>query len=213
MVHSELICLRLKVALLKTIPLLRLELETLLLAQLYDTVKRLCGNKINKIRLWSDSTIMLGWIRTSPHTLKIFVTNRVAKIQGLTEGVAWLRISSEDNPADLLLREDSRLFNLFSIVVERALLAERREAIIIFNGIRRLTYLNCNHYLSLWNTSKHTIRCWKNIYKSYCKLCRVVVFCYKFADNCKFNKKTTSLIIMELQKKLSFDRFREKLLQ
>ncbi|GBM71084.1 hypothetical protein AVEN_146300-1 [Araneus ventricosus] len=59
---------------------------------------------IDEISLWTDSTIVLAWIKTEPHKLKTFVSNRVAEIQTLTEDCHWKHICSKKNPADLISR-------------------------------------------------------------------------------------------------------------
>lgn len=53
---------------------------------------------------WSDSTIVLSWLRLEPRTLKTFISNRVAEIQSLTSSKDWYHVTSQDNPADLLSR-------------------------------------------------------------------------------------------------------------
>ncbi|GFU71180.1 DUF1758 domain-containing protein [Trichonephila clavipes] len=55
-------------------------------------------------RMWTDSTIALAWIKTEPHKLKTFVSNRVAEIQALSKDYHWKHVSSKDNPADLISR-------------------------------------------------------------------------------------------------------------
>lgn len=63
----------------------RLELcGALLLAKLYREVQHVLGLSSSKIVLWSDSTIVLHWIKTSPHRLKPYVSHRVAQIQEIT---------------------------------------------------------------------------------------------------------------------------------
>lgn len=56
------------------------------------------------VTLWGDSTIVLGWIKSPPSSLKTFVANRVSKIQDMTENIAWHHMSSKENPADLITR-------------------------------------------------------------------------------------------------------------
>lgn len=81
-----------------------MELEAaLLLANLYNTVKGAYGDRVRKVKLWSNSTIVLEWIKTQPNVLKTFVA-QVSKIQGLTKNVRCQHVPSEDNPADMLSR-------------------------------------------------------------------------------------------------------------
>lgn len=53
---------------------------------------------------WSDSTIALTWIASSPRRWKTYVANRVATIQELTVPSSWRHVAGKDNPADLASR-------------------------------------------------------------------------------------------------------------
>ncbi|KAF9797542.1 hypothetical protein SFRURICE_006377, partial [Spodoptera frugiperda] len=50
------------------------------------------------------STIVLGWLKTSPNMLKTFVQNRVVEVNELTGDRQWLHVAGKQNPADLLSR-------------------------------------------------------------------------------------------------------------
>lgn len=60
--------------------------------------------KIESIYAWSDSTIVLTWIRTHPYRLKVYVANRISELQELIPPHSWHYVKSQDNPADCATR-------------------------------------------------------------------------------------------------------------
>lgn len=86
-----------------TIP--RMELSAAVLAaQLKGKLKSttVCTNV--DTYFWTDSEIALNWLHKEPAQLKVFVANRVAKIQRNTQVDRWGHVRSAHNPADLLSR-------------------------------------------------------------------------------------------------------------
>ncbi|CAI6364646.1 unnamed protein product [Macrosiphum euphorbiae] len=85
----------------------RLELcGALLLAQ---TLHRAQSNlssiiHISSIHAWTDSTVVLSWLTTRQLTFKVFVTNRLNKINELLPSGQWRYVPSLQNPADCVSR-------------------------------------------------------------------------------------------------------------
>ena len=100
--HSSFVRAKLRSAPTKELTLPLLELTTAVIGA--RLASYLQGQlHVNKVCLWSDSQIVLHWLRCTKE-LKPFVANRVREIKELTSLTDWKYCPTPDNPVDLLTR-------------------------------------------------------------------------------------------------------------
>nr|XP_029729633.1 uncharacterized protein LOC109398938 [Aedes albopictus] len=104
-VKVELLTSKSRVAPLKKRSIPRLELcAAQIAAHLTSKVRTALGIDAVSVWYWSDSMVVLYWLRFPPQAWKTFVSNRVSDIQILTHGSKWRHVSGMENPADLVSR-------------------------------------------------------------------------------------------------------------
>ena len=59
---------------------------------------------IDRSYFWSDSQVVLGYIKNETSRFHVFVANRISQIRHLTDPSSWSYVRSASNPADLLTR-------------------------------------------------------------------------------------------------------------
>jgi hypothetical protein len=99
----RLACSKNRLAPVKRITLPRLELlAALVRTRLLHYFCTATGCYINQAILWSDATVVLGWIRSAPNRWKTSVCIRLTEIQTYTNPTQWRNCPRRDNPADHL---------------------------------------------------------------------------------------------------------------
>uniref|UniRef100_A0ABD2WWD8 RNase H type-1 domain-containing protein n=2 Tax=Trichogramma kaykai TaxID=54128 RepID=A0ABD2WWD8_9HYME len=99
--HSTIIMSKCKFAPLKTLTIPRLELQAAVLAtRISEVVSREHDFKADKIFFWSDSQIVLQWIKSDQRNYKTFVVNRLSEIKEKSRSAVWRWVPTKHNPAD-----------------------------------------------------------------------------------------------------------------
>ncbi|XP_063830956.1 uncharacterized protein LOC135080203 [Ostrinia nubilalis] len=104
---SHLLIAKSRVAPIKPVTINRLELlGAALLSRVLKNMYQLLENKINIVQVtaFTESNVVLAWLNTAPHKLKMFVAHRVVKITDDLSVDNWKHVATHDNPADLCSR-------------------------------------------------------------------------------------------------------------
>ena len=106
----QLVVAKSRVAPLKVLTIPRLELSgAVLLAELMHSTMTTLDVDVKDVTCWSDSTIVLCWLRSHPSRFKTFVANRISSATRVLPPSAWFHVPTEDNPADCASRGMSAL--------------------------------------------------------------------------------------------------------
>ncbi|XP_063548490.1 uncharacterized protein LOC134755521 [Cydia strobilella] len=102
-ISTHLLIGKTKIAPLKRLTTPRLELcGAHLLSKLIKKVLTAYSSRLSfdQVYAWSDSTITLAWLRSSPDKWRTYVSNRIAETTSNVPASHWNHVQSADNPAD-----------------------------------------------------------------------------------------------------------------
>ena len=103
--HVSFVMSRTRVAPLKQLSIVRLELQGAVLAtRLAKAIRRELTYKFDEVVFWSDSQVVLQFVTNESRIFQTFVANRVSEIRDSTDPSQWRHVPGARNPADICSR-------------------------------------------------------------------------------------------------------------
>ena len=103
--HSALVMARSRLAPLKQLSIVRLELQAAVLAvRLATVIRQEMSYVFERTVFWTDSQVVLQFISNESRTFRTFVANRVAEIRESSEPLDWKHVPGKQNPSDIASR-------------------------------------------------------------------------------------------------------------
>ncbi|KAG1672253.1 Seipin [Nymphon striatum] len=179
-----------RVAPLKQMTVPRLELMgALLVARLIMFVKNALHFSDVSIHCWSDSTIVLQWIKGHPSKWKTFIANRIYEIHELTSPDSWSHCPGENSPAALLTRGvtaqnlvDSELWLNGPIWLREKIFEHiKPEGTVQYNYLSEIVYVVHSTPGNLVHQSVFPVYRWG----TFLKTIRIIGWVWRFIGNLK----------------------------
>ncbi|GFX36750.1 integrase catalytic domain-containing protein [Trichonephila clavipes] len=181
-----------------TLPRLKL-LGALVAARLASKVKKIVNLKRSCLQYhWTDSKIVLFWIKGNKTRCKQFVANRVNEISSLTDPHSWYHCAGKENPADFLSRGLSA--DCLQVVPELDYLTEHEKETVVQER-KKLPEADRSEETVLLNSDSSSILDeLLELSNNYFKVINILSYIFRFNYNCwNKSKKVGPLTVAEFK--------------